>query len=953
MTARRRPPRRSWRDWYVPALTAGAAAFCLGPSLVGSRTLISVNSLTNFLPWAAAGNEAAGHELCQSDTIDSVLPSAAYIRHQIFSGHLPNWQSLQSGGGPLGSLPNAGMLDPLSLPYWILPLRWAPAFVILLTWVAAIGGTYLFLRRLSVGRPAATLAGFVFATSGFMVMWSNWPQARTAALIPALFWATDRVATRRRASDVVLLGAAVASMLFGGFPEITGFALYAAGGYFVVRVLHRYRRDWWSAAGTAAMAAGGLILGVALSAVQMLPFLDFYTTNNLAYRDGLSSRGLPLSGLMTLVAPAANGLCIVGRAVHGPTDPVELVAYVGAAAVVLAVIGAAFGLRARRAAQAGVRGFLLGAVVLAGLVCWVSPGARSALSSLPVFSGNFIGRIRCIVDFALAALVGFGFDWLTAARRPGPGGTAGQPGTGGAAGQPGTGSGPDWTRLLWPAFVCSEAAIFALGVGRSGYQAALTGHYLAAWDRAVRTPLALVVATAVVAAGTVALARLGDPVSARRARTMAFLVMPVLVVAQGAQFFHAVMPGDDPSAFYPRTGDHTFLASHLGHDRFASAGLTLYPATAFYYGLRSATGHQFNDPRWNTLLTTVDPHAMMGPTNSGFGGDINSGDISRQPILDQMGVRYFVLPPTDVAGVPSPAAPATGTISSAAGPISCSLPGGPLRGVALRLAAPLRPRSRLGGVTVGLSLSGPGFRLGSGAYLTGTLRPGSTVTVPLAGEDLPTTGPFRARLSVAGASGPLVVAAAGAAADCSAVRPRADGLKLVYAGAGAVVYRRLDALPRIRWAATARTVADPAAQLEALAAGVPGSSVLLSRPAPPGSGRPAAVTVGRDSGDRISATVRAAGAGYLVVADPMQVPGWSVTVNGHPARLRAADYAMVAVRVPPGTHEVRFSYSAPGQATGAAVTGVGLLASAALLWSGRQRRGRPRPAHAPRRRGRF
>ena len=267
---------RSWRDWYVLALAAGAAVFCLGPSLVGARTLISVNFLTEFLPWSASGNRSVGHQFCQSDTVDSVMPAIAYTRQQVFSGHLGSWQSITAGGGPMSALPNQGLLDPLSLPYWIMPLRWSPAFVALLCWVAAIGGTYLFLRRLSVSRAAATLAGFVFATSGFMVMWTNWPQTRTAALIPALFWATDRIATDAKPRDVVLLAAVIASMLLGGFPEVTGFGLYGAGAYFAVRTLSLDWGAWAAVAKRVGLAAGGLVLGGALSAVQMLPFAEFY-----------------------------------------------------------------------------------------------------------------------------------------------------------------------------------------------------------------------------------------------------------------------------------------------------------------------------------------------------------------------------------------------------------------------------------------------------------------------------------------------------------------------------------------------------------------------------------------------------------------------------------------------------------------------------------------------------
>lgn len=949
--ARPDQPRR-WRDWYVLGLAVASGLFCLGPSLVGARTLISVNFLTDFLPWSATGNRSPGHQFCQSDTVDSVMPAIDYTRHQIYRGHLGSWQSITTGGGPMSALPNQGLLDPLSLPYWILPLRWAPAFVALLCWAAAIGGTYLFLRRLSVGRPAATLAGFIFATSGFMVMWTNWPQTRTAALIPALFWATDRVATRSKSADAVLLGAVLASMLLGGFPAVTGYALYAAGAYFAVRALSLYWRQWPALAVRAGTAIAGLVLGGALSAVQILPFADFYKVYNPAFRATEATLGLPFGGLATTIAPATNGLCIVGRSglpvAHGPVIPVELVAYVGSAALVLAVFGTAFATAFangwRRRSERDVGAFFAAAVVIIALVGWVSPAARSLVAKLPVFSNNFIGRIRSVLGFTLAVLAALGFDWLTSrraatsrseedARRPSE--RAALP-----AGR------------LWAALVILASLVAGGLVLRSSHRDAVVGHYLHGWHQAVWLPLTLVAGSGLIAAGA-ALSRRNGTASPHAWTTAAFVLLPVLVIAQGTAFFHTVMPGDAPSLFYPPTADHRFLAAHLGHDRFAAAGLTLYDSTAYYYGLRSPTGHEFTDSKWLDLLRAVDPHVMSGATNAAFTGALNESNLGTQPILDQMGVKYAVLPPESVAASaqplpPSPGLPGgpgtsggpttsgepgtSGGPSNPGAPVACTLPGGPIRGVTLRLARALDASRPPTNPTVDVTVTSGRTTIRSGIYLSAPQVPGGTaISVPVAGEDLRPGTAIRVSISASGSTTPLVLAAA-----CAPVEPRADGLKLVFADSGAVIYQRLTAQPRIRWASAAEMVEPGPAQVSALQKGLAPSTVLLSAPGGLGAaGRPASVDVTEDSGDRISARVRATGAGYLVVADPMQLPGWSVTVDGRAAHLLPADYAMVAVAVPAGTHTVAFSYQAPGELAGAAISLVGVVACGALLWADR------------------
>jgi uncharacterized membrane protein YfhO len=132
---------------------------------------------------------------------------------------------------------------------------------------------------------------------------------------------------------------------------------------------------------------------------------------------------------------------------------------------------------------------------------------------------------------------------------------------------------------------------------------------------------------------------------------------------------------------------------------------------------------------------------------------------------------------------------------------------------------------------------------------------------------------------------------------------------------------------------------DPATRVATLKAGISPHTVLLSTAAPGASGESAKVRVTAGDGDTIAATVDAAGAGYLVVADSLQQPGWSATVDGKPVTLLPADHAMVAVPVPAGTHQVRLDYTVPGQRTGALLTGGALMVCVGIgaLWWWRRR----------------
>lgn len=76
--------------------------------------------------------------------------------------------------------------------------------------------------------------------------------------------------------------------------------------------------------------------------------------------------------------------------------------------------------------------------------------------------------------------------------------------------------------------------------------------------------------------------------------------------------------------------------------------------------------------------------------------------------------------------------------------------------------------------------------------------------------------------------------------------------------------------------------------------------------------------------------------GYLVLSDTWY-PGWRVTVDGAPAPLHRANYALRAVRLPAGTHEVAFEYLPPSFLWGAGVSVFAWWALGAAFYLQRRR----------------
>ena len=99
--------------------------------------------------------------------------------------------------------------------------------------------------------------------------------------------------------------------------------------------------------------------------------------------------------------------------------------------------------------------------------------------------------------------------------------------------------------------------------------------------------------------------------------------------------------------------------------------------------------------------------------------------------------------------------------------------------------------------------------------------------------------------------------------------------------------------------------------------------------------------------------VTRSGAGW-VLARISDFPGWHATVNGHAAKIVAADAAFMAVRVPAGTSDVAFDYRPVSVMIGLIVTGASAAALFAIALgavlrrrSRRAQRGSPDPVSTP------
>lgn len=623
----------------------------LWPALIGGKVLLPLDLLGQpemYLPRTPGSRPIEPRNVLVSDLVLVIYPTAELARDELRDGSLPLWNPYSFCGAPLLGGATASVFSPFNLLHLAFDADSprALAWVQLARALATACGAYLFFRRALHTRfwPAA-VGAWCWPHCGFLMLTSGFPVAEVVMWLPWMLLSIDALVRRPAGFGGVGLALTTAAALYAGHPGTAAQVLVAGGVWFIARAIDHVG---WRALACAAMArrcavaALAVALGVALSAPQSLPTLEYLgfslrVAERTAGHVDIAPYGL--KALPQLVLPFFHGSNLSQHVwlVHGNQLEGAPAGYAG---LLLALVLAPLALASRRR----LRWFwLIGALAFAGQV--LDLPLMTKLAQLPPFVALQNNRFVFFTGWCTLALGIAGLDELW--RR----------------------------RARWKlAHGLAVGALVVLGIW-SAWRAVEPPQLLQSWMQTQSTPAAgservnperlarvervrkgfertywsyaALCATALAVWGALALTR------ARRAWLAP--AVAALVVGESLAFARDLLPQSDARLFFPPLPALEQLARIVGTERVC--GIDCLPATLnLSHGLRDVRGYDGIDPapivRLLDLCRRENSPRLAYATTQWFMPEHFKGEP--EPVLDALAVRYFIYrgkPPPGVATV--------------------------------------------------------------------------------------------------------------------------------------------------------------------------------------------------------------------------------------------------------------------------------------------------------------
>lgn len=364
--------------------------------------------VSTYFPWLDYGHVyKAGFPKnpLATDVVSFMFPMQMLAIDLLKSGEWPLWNPYILAGTPLLANFQSAPFSPTNFVYFLFDTLTGWSLQVVLQHLLAGVFCYLLLRCWSLSRFPAILGGFVFAFSGFNVIWSEWNgHALSAAFVPLLVLASYLWFKTGKFVWGLVLSFGLGLQILSGYPQVV---LYSFLCLSILWLFYCFREYSWLI--KTVLWVVFLVLGISLASFQILPGVELLSYSQREIEPHPYDWAfLPFSKIVTFVAPDYYGNHS-SYDYWGPQDYTSNVGFVGVIAVSLALIAA---VKPKKetvfAIVIAVSALLLSLPTPVSIFLW-----QSGFLGFQAASAH---RALVLFNFSIAILAGFGSQMLLAQK---------------------------------------------------------------------------------------------------------------------------------------------------------------------------------------------------------------------------------------------------------------------------------------------------------------------------------------------------------------------------------------------------------------------------------------------------------------------------------------------------------------------------------------------------------
>lgn len=344
------------------------------------------------------------------DDIRQFYPNRQLLAESLHAGVLPLWNPYIYSGTPFMAAFDTAVWYPLS---WLAALIPAPGgwnVLVIIQPILSVLFMYLFLRSLKFSASVSAYGSFVYAFSGWMVVY--WQEIlvleHSFLWLPLALYASNRI--WKNSDDwpgFFLLIIALACSIFAGFLQMSIY-VYATAAIWNIYCFLSHDRIARAAAGKRIVYAVSISLLIA--SVQIIPSLEAYRISprggaegGFIFRDFL----LPVQYLITMVAPDFWGSPATYNYFGGEGFYFEKMIYIGIVPLLLALYGIV------SSKKKSVAFWSVAALVTFSMGFALPTSWWPNILRIPVLSNSYPTRIFAVAVFAFSVLCCYGVAGYT------------------------------------------------------------------------------------------------------------------------------------------------------------------------------------------------------------------------------------------------------------------------------------------------------------------------------------------------------------------------------------------------------------------------------------------------------------------------------------------------------------------------------------------------------------